>query len=181
MTIAHVVYYGSDGVATRKFCGELRKQGQIGKIAAALFHAQKSSSRAKVYHGSFRSRNGQKTRYSALAYERKGDFLQQLGDLLFEDNCGMTWGWGLDANQPVAKHVLYLDLPQGQVSLHSVVRFAGQDYHGEWDGTNYSEKRVVTFCDCVWSGCAQKTTEAAAGAPLAVEIKEVSNDIPVGN
>ena len=62
-------------------------------------------------------------RYKDLAYCRKGEFLKRLARLLEHDDCGMAWGWGLDLKQHKANHVLYIDLPQGQVSLHSVQRF----------------------------------------------------------
>ena len=41
-TFVHAIFFGSDGAATRRFCTELQECGHIGKIAAALFHVQKS-------------------------------------------------------------------------------------------------------------------------------------------
>jgi hypothetical protein len=102
-------------------------------------------------------------RYSDLAYCRKGEFLQRLAELLAHDSCGMMWGWGLDLKQPNAKHVLYLDLPQGQVSLHSVRRFTGPDYPGKWDGMNASEGRVIQFCDAVWRNGTPARGEGSKG------------------
>lgn len=64
----------------------------------------------------------------------------------------MNWGWGRDPAQPFAKHVLYVDLPLGQVSFHSESRYVGPDYGGEWDGDRASEGRVVQFCDVVMKG-----------------------------
>jgi hypothetical protein len=55
---ARQVYHGSNGGATRSFCVRLEKCGQLGRIAAALFRAQKASARAKVYHGGFHRRDG---------------------------------------------------------------------------------------------------------------------------
>ena len=168
-TFVHTIFFGSDGAATRKFGRELRDQGHIGKIAAALFTVQKASSRAQRYRGGIPCEGGRTLPYKDLAYCRKGDFLKQLADLLVHDDCGMAWGWGLDLQQPQANHVLYLDLPQGQVSLHSVQRFAGPDYPGEWDGTNATEDRVIAFCDSHWRGGSSATAAPALPAPQIVE------------
>lgn len=159
----HAIFYGSNPVATRRLCIELRQRGHIGHIAAALFHVQKCSSRAKVYRGGKLCEDGSTMRYSDLAYCRKGEFLQRLAELLAHDSCGMNWGWGLDLKQPNAKHVLYIDLPQGQVSLHSVHRFAGPDYPGKWDESRASEDRVIEFCDAVWRNGTPARGEGSKG------------------
>lgn len=161
----HAIFFGSDPVATRLFCAELHGRGQIGKIAAALFTVQKASSRAKVYRGGKKQEDGREVPYNDLAYGRKGEFLKRLAELLVRDDCGMAWGWGLDLKQPKAKHVLFIDLPQGQVSLHSVQRFVGADYHGEWDGTNATEDRVIAFCESFWHGESSATATPALPAP----------------
>lgn len=170
-TFIHTIFFGSDGVATRRFCTELRKQGQIGRIAAALFTVQKASNRAKRYHGGIPSDDGATLPYKDLAYCRKRTFLKQLAELLAHRDCGLTWGWGLDLKQPQANHVLYIDLPQGQVSLHSVQRFVGPDYPGDWDGQNATEDRVLQFCASVWRGAAP-----AKAAPASCKEEGQSND-----
>lgn len=170
---AYDVYHGSNAVASRRFCNELEEHGPIGHIATALFHAQKSSSRAKVYKGGIEYENGRTVRFTDIAYRRKGMFLERLAALLAEDSLGMVWGWGSDDNQPEARHVLYIDLPQGQVSLHSLERFVGPDYPGAWDGTSASAYRVIQFCDWVWRGGAAATAAPASAAPIAR--KESSN------
>lgn len=170
MAKVHRVFYGSDKVATRRFCAGLQSTGHAGCIAAALFHAQKSSSRAKKYRGGIPTGPGRRVSYSKLAYQRKGNFLEKLASLLSEDNCGMVWGWGVDPNDRHASHVLYIDLPQGQVSFHSTQRFAGPDYPAQWDGKKASEHRVLAFCHAVASA------HAAERLPVPVEAIEVEGD-----
>ncbi len=167
-TFVHALFFGSNGAATTKFCRELHDQGHIGEIAAALFTVQKASSRAKVYRGGRKQEDGREVPYKDLAYGRKGKFLKLLAGLLARDDCGMAWGWGLDLKQPKAKHVLYIDIPQGQVSLHSVQRFAGPDYHGAWDGRDATEDRVIQFCESLWRGSSATATPAFP-APRIVE------------
>ena len=145
---ARIVYDGSNGAQTRSFCCALAKTGQLGKIAAELFRIQKASARAKVYSGGITGRYGSVT-FRTLAYKRKGGCLSVLCKLLQADACGLTWGWGYDGTQQFAKCVLYVDLPNGQVSFHSTDRFAGPKYQGEWDGEYKSEQRILSFCDGV--------------------------------
>jgi hypothetical protein len=145
---ARNVFDGSNGGQTRSFCCALEKTGQLGKIAAELFRIQKASTRAKVYGGGIKVKYG-KVSYRTLAYARKGDCLSALCYLLQADNCGLTWGWGYDSKQQLAKCVLYIDLPLGQVSFHSTDRFAGPKYQGEWDKEYKSEQRILSFCDKV--------------------------------
>ncbi len=146
------VYDGSNGAATRWFCKQLEDHGHIGRIAAALFHIQKTSSRAKTYRGGVEYGDGKTFPYKDIAYRRKGEFLERLVALLAKHSFGMRWGWGHDDSQPKAQHVLYVALPQGQVSLHSLERYAGPDYPDAWDGMNANAERVIAFCDWVWSG-----------------------------
>lgn len=134
---AYSVYHGSNGAATRGYLKSLEKQGQYGKIAAALFRAQKSSTRAKMYRGG---------KYTGMAYERKNEVIKQLCNLLNEDSCGLIWGWGYDENATMFYDVLYVELPQGQVSFHSEDRYVGPEYEDEWDGIEASEDRIILFC-----------------------------------
>ncbi len=153
MDSASDIYYGSNGAATRSFLRQLESTGQLGRIAAQLFRAQKASSRAKKYRGGIRRSNGSRTSYRSLSYDRKGESLDRLCQLLDADDCGLQWGWGLDEKQPHNKHVLYVELPQGQVSFHSAERYAGPEYLGEWDGEHGSETRIIEFCDSVSRNC----------------------------
>lgn len=157
---ARQVYEGSHGGQTRSFCSALEKTGHFGKIAAQLFRAQKASARAKVYRGGIKNSYGNRISYRTLAYSRKGECLSGLCDLLKADACGLTWGWGTDEKQPFAVHVLYVDLPQGQVSLHSTKRFVGSDYAGQWDGQNRSEQRILWFCDRIMARRKQRRRKA---------------------
>jgi hypothetical protein len=141
-------YRTSMGSETRRFLGRLERLGDQGRIAAALFRAQKASARAKKYRGSPKRRTYGKS-YRDYAYERKGQQLKVLADLLNDGAGDISFGWGRDENMPMIPWVLYLDLPEGQVSFHSVSRFAGPSYQGKWDGSSLSESRVIAFCDNV--------------------------------
>ena len=143
------VYHGSNGGATHSFYHRLEKKGRTGQLAANLMRVQKSSSRAKVYRGHITRSDGQQSSFRDLAYGRKDQCLLWLCNGLMDNNCGLTWGWKCDPTEDRAKHVLYIDLPQGQVSFHSKRRYRGPDYAGEWDGEHKSEERIIAFCDSV--------------------------------
>jgi hypothetical protein len=140
------VYYGSDGARTRSLLRQLESLGLIGRIAAQLFRTQKYSSRAKSYRGGIRHASGKRTSYRELAYGGKEKALQGLSDVLSLPGHGITWGWKEDPNQKHAKFVLYVDLPNGQVSFHSPLRLNGPKYPSEWDGERGSERRIIEFC-----------------------------------
>lgn len=56
---------------------------------------------------------------------------------------GITWGWGSDTGSYAATHVLYVDLPTGQISFHQPARGDGPDYEGTWDGVrDVAEARI---------------------------------------
>ena len=142
---ATVVFHGSDGAATRRTLRELEARGQPGRIAAALFRAMKTSAQAKVYRG---GPDGSKSSYTDLAYRNKGLAIAALCRLLAADSAGLAWGWGRDGATDFAPHVMYLDLPTGQVSFHSTDRFVGPDYGGAWDGVrDVSAARILAWCD----------------------------------
>jgi hypothetical protein len=140
------VYKGSDAALTKRYYALLALSGAIGDIAINLFRAQKASARAKVYRGGG---------YRGMAYDKKNWAIEQLCKaLLTHPETGITFGWKLDpkmvALHEAAKWVLYVDLPDGQVSFHNVKRYAGQDYPGEWDGKlNVSGQRIINFCNRV--------------------------------
>ena len=138
------VYKGSDGAVTKAYYAELEKHGPAGLIAMNLFRAQKCSERAKVYKGRV---------YKDAAYDRKNWSMQNLVNALVEHGAalGIRWGWGLDGQETdFAPWVLYIDLPQGQVSFHSTRFHEGPSYAGKWDGaTGASPLRIVCFCDAV--------------------------------
>ena len=45
--------------------------------------------------------------------------------------------------------MLYVELPEGQVSFHSAVEYEGPEYDGEWDGDHKSEQRLLKVADAV--------------------------------
>lgn len=144
-------YYGSDAQATGFLVDALLRAGPSGELAALLFRAMKASSRAKVYRGKHESG----TSFRDLAYDRKGDALEQLAEFLDAACCAPdVWGWQRDED---AQHrnswVLYCVIPPGQVSFHSPVRHAGPDFAGAWDRQlGVSESRVIAFCESVLEG-----------------------------
>ena len=141
------VYATSDGSVTRAFYAELEKRGYIGLVAMNLFRAQKCSSRAKVYRGGVRGKGS----YRGMAYKRKEWSLGELVKILGERGAelGIAFGWKADQANPYIPWVLYVDLPQGQVSFHAPNRDGGPDYPGDWDRTHLSPDRIIQFCDSV--------------------------------
>jgi hypothetical protein len=134
------VYMGSDGTATTALYASLQQLGPAGEIALNLFRAQKNSERAKVYRGGG---------YRGKAYDRKEWALSNLTEILGKhgEACGIRFGWGEDLAQTYHRHVLYVDLPAGQVSFHSASRGAGPDYAGKWDGDRgVSPSRICSWC-----------------------------------
>lgn len=145
------VYRGSDGEATKAYYRLLLEHGAMGMVAVNLFRAQKCSARAKVYRGGVAGRGS----YRGMAYDRKQWSMEQLCDALRMDGdaLGIHHGWKQDAGTLFGDEqswVLYVDLPQGQVSFHSPTRGSGPDYPGEFDGQRgMSELRILQFCDAV--------------------------------
>jgi hypothetical protein len=125
------VFQGSNGDATIALYDELRALRPAGIVALELFRAQKASSRAKAYRGK--------------AYDKKEWALGNLVQALAEHDA-LRWGWKQDPAQEFHKWVLYVDLPNGQVSFHAGARGAGPDYAGDWDGIkNMSPPRICRF------------------------------------
>jgi hypothetical protein len=138
-------YFGSDAAATRRLHRKLESLGPEGSFAAHLLRAQKASSRAKAYGCARRSRHGD--RYSDLAYDRKGEAISKLCKLLTASSLGLRWGWAIDHQQSWAKWVLYVDLPNGQVSFHSPTRGDGPDYPAAWDRQAISQEHILAYCE----------------------------------
>lgn len=93
--------------------------------------AQKASERAKKYRG---GRGGQS--YRSMAYDKKAWAIDRVAKTLEQHAAalGITWGWAIDRAKEPHHHLLYVDLPTGQVSWHGGVRGPGPDYPGQWDG-----------------------------------------------
>lgn len=134
------VYEGSDGAKTMALYETLKARGPLSDIALNLFRAHKASARAKVYRG-----GDKRGSYRRQAYDKKGWSIENLCRLLAEraEASGIRWGWKLDPQQAFHCWVLYVDLPDGQVSFHAAERGTGPDYDGEWDGvTNLGPTRI---------------------------------------
>ena len=113
--------------------------------------AQKCSTRAKKYRGGVRGLGS----YSRLAYETKSWAMENLCGIL--DKYGralkIRFGWKQDPDIVFGERpswVLYVDLPQGQVSFHAPSRLSPHDYGGDWDREHKSEERILAFCDSVY-------------------------------
>lgn len=147
-------YQGSDGAATRTLYAELEQLGPVGHIAVNLFRACKCSERAKVYR-----RGGG---YKTAAYDRKDWSIRNLATALHVSHAQdpnhpcipltIRWGWAIDEalrdRGDPHHHILYVDLPTGQVSFHVGARSDGPDYPGQWDGQpGQSADRI-----CRWIG-----------------------------
>lgn len=121
------IYCGSNSGATRSLHARLERLGADGMIVATLLRIAKSSERAKVYRG---------RGYREKAYARKDANIAPLVELLARST--LRWGWGIDdalqARGDPHYHVLYVELPSGQVSFHLAQRSDGPDYPAAWDG-----------------------------------------------
>lgn len=124
---ARAIFEQNDGKVTAAYYESLAGCGLLGRIAVALFRAQKRSARAKDY------RPG---KYRRAAYDVKAWSMQELCKMLLRDGAaplhGITWGWKEDPDVLFGERpsrVLYVDLPGiGQCSFHSPVRYEGEVY-----------------------------------------------------
>ncbi len=170
------VYYGSNGGATRSLLAKLGRIKPFGRIAAQLFRVQKASSKAKQYRGGIRRSDGEFNSYRDLSYEAKGKAMAKLCKELTDDSCGLMWGWAEDLKQSINSFVLYVELPNGQVSFHSPQRFDGPDYEQGWDGMRLSETRIIHFCQAVLDAA-----EISSVVPVSLDKADtafVSQDTP---
>ena len=136
------VFEQNDGEVTKAYYAKLNSFGQHGQIAVALFRCQKRSTAAKRY---------KRGRFKHAAYDVKNWSMGELCRLLKEHaaTLGIAWGWKEDPKTPGYEWVLYVELPQGQVSFHGATRGLGPDYRGDWDGQRLSRERILGFCDPV--------------------------------
>lgn len=140
------VFSQNNGDVTKDYYARLNSIGPIGQIASCLFRAQKRSSRAKDY---------KRGKYRHAAYDVKSWSMSELCKVLEVHGSllGIEFGWQQDHDTVFGQEpswVLYVDLPQGQVSFHSPERFSGPSYAGKWDGLKgYSAARIIQFCDSV--------------------------------
>lgn len=166
------IYAGSDGEETTALYERIEKLGNVGVVAMNLFRACKASERAKKY----------RRRYKGVAYEKKNWSLKLLcGALSALDksdlalgcstpgcthpdgkpciSCGfivahgiINWGWKEDPNAEFHNWVLYVDLPNGQVSFHAATPLSAHRYEGEWDGEHASAHRIIEFAQAILDG-----------------------------
>ena len=144
------VYQGSNGDQTKALYALLMEHGPAGEVAMNLFRAAKCSERAKGYR-----RRGHKD----AAYGRKQWSMDNLCTILQQHSeaLGIAWGWRTDEKAVEAgsphRHVLYVEIPTGQVSFHTDIRGAGPDYGKPWDGQrNQSADRVCRWTARVFRG-----------------------------
>lgn len=170
------VYRSYDGGNEYPLYSILQSAGGVFAIAAYLLRAQRMSESAKSVNlsgFSFLDRED----YAALrdARRRKYDGKQQgIDDLcnalkIDADRFGIVWGWGVDDQQPVYRHVLYVDLPRKkQVSFHCAARGAGPDYALPWDGVpNASGDRILGFIASLLSKPGRRRRSGQGSEPLA--------------
>ena len=164
MTPAEImtVFRGSNGDVTRALYAKLEAAGPLGVVAVNLFRACKTSERAKVY----RKGPGHKT----ASYARKDWSIENAArELAAMSPAPFQWGWNIDrilqGNQDPHHHVVYFDLPTGQVSFHAGSRYAGPDYPGKWDrAVGTAPNRITRWCAAVLAG---RALEAIGDAPVA--------------
>lgn len=162
--LANVIraYEGSDGGITSSLFAELETLGPIGAVAVNLFRACKSSERAKEYRG---------RGFKGAAYYRKQWAMDNLCQILTAEApaLGMCWGWNEDDKQPFHRHVLYVDLPTGQVSFHTAERGAGPNYSDAWDGkTGQAADRICRWIVRLFRG--DMATSAPTIAPYQADV-----------
>jgi hypothetical protein len=148
---ANEIFWTSDAQKTKTYYAALAKRGPAGDLAINLMRAQKSSTRAKQYHGGIRGVGS----FRDLAYAAKNGAILNLCQVL--DRHGrrlkIRFGWKRDPLVVFGcrpSWVLYIDLPQGQVSFHSPEQLSAHAYHGDWDHEHKSEERILAFCDSVY-------------------------------
>lgn len=144
MTALEVMNQNYGGI-TKAYYDDMNQRGPSGQLAVALFRAQKRSMAAKRYRGG---------KYRRAAYDVKNYSLSEICRILTAyPTIGLRWGWKIDAvlerKGDPHHHVLYLELPQGQVSFHSGDRLQGPEYTGDWDGKKESAERIIAYCDAV--------------------------------
>jgi hypothetical protein len=139
------VFEGSDAAQTKALYAKLESLGPLGLVALNLFRAQKCSARAELYRGGS---------LKDLANDRKVWALRNLNSSLlkYSKELRIPWGWRRDFNKKSLPWMLYVDLPQGQVSFHSTERYSGPDYFKGWDGLHKSPERIIAFCSEVLAG-----------------------------
>ncbi len=161
------VFNQNNGDVTRAYYAEMNERGLMGQLAVALFRAQKRSTAAKKYRGGG---------YRRDAYDVKNWSLFEVCRILSQGGHEIEWGWGHDDKTPGFEHVLYVELPQGQVSFHSGNRMEGPDYEKPWDGQKgMSVKRILAFCDSVAGMSNEELERFRPAEPSVISEAPISN------
>lgn len=117
----------------------LEKAGDpAGLTASFMLRVQGYSDQAKQE----RSRSAAKSLYQSKdwALTRLYYALHDYAEIL-----GIVWGWGTDPACPGFAHVLYADIPTGQVSFHSSVGGGLPAYAKPWDGSGDTRSRIARW------------------------------------
>jgi hypothetical protein len=171
------IFNGTNGDATRALYAMLSLRGPLGHVALNLFRSCKASGQAKRYKrgGGWITKAYDKKDWSIgllvdilkqHAPNGHGAFGESPVPLLARDGpvgnvalivTHIEWGWGIDEPLRVAgdphHHVLYIELPTGQVSFHIGRRDDGPSHSKPWDGArNMSAPRIVAFVAGVLDG-----------------------------
>jgi hypothetical protein len=119
----------------------LEGHGPTGEIASFMLRAQ-------IYSDAAKSAD---TRSDAQdIYSRKNWAMQRLYFALkaHAASAGLEWGWGPDPDTRYYPHVLYVDVPTGQISFHSP--WGGQpQYTKSWDGSGDTRERIIAWAQTI--------------------------------
>ena len=194
---AREVFDASDGNLTAAYYRRLQGIGSLGVIAMNLFRASKTSNRAKMYRGHRYKRASYEVKNYSLHELCKalmccavcggeigympgacgaGDVLAHRSAAQFSHaaTLHLPFGWKHDSLTARYDWVLYVDLPNGQVSFHcnfSPDWRLGPEYTGEWDqaARGTSILRIVEFCDSLLQ---EFTLPASSAGDITVETLE---------
>ncbi len=169
------IYNGSNGDATKALYAKLEAIGPRGIIAMNVFRAAKASERAKKYRGG----NGGGS-YRAQAYQKKQWSMDNLCRILVAeaDAIGVRFGWGFDSVTIGFEHVLYVDLPTGQISFHTERRGDGPDYPDKWDGVRRAgPDRICRYVSHVLIAASVKIVRAFPNGMM-MSFDDAGNPIP---
>lgn len=104
----------------------------------------------------------------------KSEKPKNLAAALAKYDFGWRWGWAIDEalreRGDPHHHILYLELPTGQVSFHVGQRYAGPDFAGRWDGVkDVAADRICRFADRVFTGKPLRCPDCGADVPTVFE------------
>ncbi len=124
----------------------LQAHGTLGYVALNLFRASQCNLDVKQTTG---------RRLSREAYERKIWSISLLAETLKQhaDKLHLQWGWSVDEAEPRFKHILFVELPTGQVSFNTDKRSLGPKLKANLDGQKgQSGVRICEFVTQILTG-----------------------------